>query len=122
MKQSQFPGAQIVAALRRAQAGTAVVESCRALGAREQAFSRRERKSAGLGIAALRRRRQAEEENRKLKPLVAALSLDKHLPQAARGGRTPAGRLPDRRAACLPGCRGAASTPATAPRSSRAGG
>jgi putative transposase len=54
---------------------------CRKLGVTEQTFYRWTRTFAGLGIADLRRLRQVEEENRRLKQLVADLTLDKHMLQ-----------------------------------------
>ena len=54
---------------------------CRKLGVTEQTFYRWKRKFAGLGVAELRRLRQVEEENRRLKQLVADLTLDKHMLQ-----------------------------------------
>lgn len=47
----------------------------------EQTFYRWKKRFAGMGIAELRRLKQLEEENRKLKQLVADLSLDKHMLQ-----------------------------------------
>jgi putative transposase len=58
-----------------------VAEGCRKLGVSEQTFYRWKRKFAGMGVAELRRLRQLEEENRKLKQLVADLTLDKHMLQ-----------------------------------------
>ncbi len=58
-----------------------VVEVCRKLGVTEQTCSRWKRKFAGLGIAELRRLRQLEDENRRLKQLVADLTLDTHMRQ-----------------------------------------
>jgi putative transposase len=81
MPKKGFTEEQIVYALRQAEAGTPVLEVCRRLGVTEQTFYRWKRKFAGLGVAELRRLRQLEEENHKLKQLVADLTLDKHMLQ-----------------------------------------
>lgn len=81
MPKKGFTEEQIVYALRQAEAGTPVLEVCRKLGVTEQTFYRWKRKFAGLGMAELRKLRQLEEENRKLKQLVADLTLDKHMLQ-----------------------------------------
>ena len=81
MKKSKFTEEQITYALRQVEAGTPVLEVCRNLGIAEQTFYRWKKKFAGMGIAELRRLRQLEEENFKLKQLVADLSLDKHILQ-----------------------------------------
>jgi putative transposase len=73
----------MVHALRQAEAGTRVVAVGRTLAVSEQTCSRGKRTFAGLGVAELRRLRQVEEENRRLKPVVADLTLDKHLRQEA---------------------------------------
>jgi len=77
----RFTEEQIAFALRQAESGTAVAAIIRKLGVSEQTFYRWKRKYAGLGIAELRRLKQLEEENRKLKQLVADLSLDKAMLQ-----------------------------------------
>jgi putative transposase len=81
MARKAVPEEQIVFALRQAEGGTPVVEVCRKLGVTEQTFYRWKRKFAGLGIAELRRLRELEDENRRLKQLVADLTLDKHMLQ-----------------------------------------
>lgn len=72
---------QIIQALRQAEAGAKVSEICREMGVSQQAFYSWKRRSAGLGLSELRELRQLREENRKLKTLVADLSLDKHILQ-----------------------------------------
>ncbi len=81
MPRRTFSEEQMVYALRQAEAGTPVVEVCRRTGITEQTFYRWKRKFAGLGVAELRRLRQVEAENRRLKQLVADLTLDKHMLQ-----------------------------------------
>ena len=81
MRKKHFTEEQIAYALRQQEAGTPVVELTRKLGVSEQTFYRWKKKFAGLGVAELRRLRQLEEENRKLKQLVADLSLDKRMLQ-----------------------------------------
>jgi putative transposase len=72
---------RIAFALWQHEEGTAVAEIIGKLGVSEQTFYRWKKKYAGLGIAELRRLKQPEEENRKLKQLVADLSLDKKMLQ-----------------------------------------
>lgn len=72
---------QIVYALRQAEAGKKASEICREMGVSQQAFYSWKRRYAGLGLNELRELRQLREENRKLKTLVADLTLDKHILQ-----------------------------------------
>lgn len=72
---------QIIYALRQVEAGKKVSEICREMGVSQQAFYSWKRRYAGLGLNELRELRQVREENRKLKTLVADLSLDKHILQ-----------------------------------------
>jgi putative transposase len=85
MPKRTFTEEQIAAALRQAEAGTPVAEICRNLGVTEQRFYRWKRKYAGMGVAELRRPKLLEEENRRLKQLVADLTLDKHMLQEVIG-------------------------------------
>ena len=81
MRKTAFTEEQVAHALRQAEAGTPVAEVCRKLGISEQTCSRWKRKFGGMGVAELRRLHQIEDENRKLKQLVADLTLDKHMLQ-----------------------------------------
>ena len=72
---------KIVYALRQVEAGKKVSDICREMGVSPQAFYSWKRRYAGLGLNELRELRQLREENRKLKTLVADLTLDKHILQ-----------------------------------------
>ncbi len=77
----KFTEEQIAFALKQAETGTSVAEVIRKMGITEQTYYRWKKKYGGLGISELRRLKQLEEENRKLKQMVADLSLDKHMLQ-----------------------------------------
>lgn len=79
MKRSTFSEEQVIYALRQSEAGTPVGDICRQLGVAEATFYVWKKKYAHLGVSELRRLRQLEEENSRLKRLVADLSLDKHM-------------------------------------------
>ena len=81
MKKSKFTKEQIAYALRQAETGTRVEEVCRKMGISDATFSNWKKKYGGLGVSELRRLRQLEEENRRLKQMVADLSLDKQMLQ-----------------------------------------
>jgi putative transposase len=81
MKRSRFSEEQITYALRQAESGTAVADVCRQLGVSEATFYIWKKKFAHLGVSELRRLRQIEDENARLKKLVADLTLDKHILQ-----------------------------------------
>ena len=81
MKRSKFTESQIVFGLKQAETGTPVAEVIRRMGVSEQTFYRWKKVYGGLGVGELRRVKQLEGENRKLKQLVADLSLDKHILQ-----------------------------------------
>ncbi len=86
MKKTRFTEQQIAFALRQAEQGTAVEEIARKLGVSEATFYRWKKRFAGMGVAELRRPKQLEDEKRKLKKLVADLSLDKAILQEALSG------------------------------------
>jgi putative transposase len=81
MKQKRYTEEQIAFALRQADSGVAVADICRKMEVSEATFYRWKKKFQGMGVAELRRLRQLEEENRKLKQLVADLTLDKQMLQ-----------------------------------------
>ena len=81
MKKSRYSAEQVAFALRQAESGTLVPEVCRKMGIAEQTFYRWKKRFDGMGVAEVRRLRILEEENRKLKQLVADLSLDKQMLQ-----------------------------------------
>ena len=79
MKRSKFSEEQVVYAMRQVEAGSPVGDICRQLGVSEATFYTWKKKYAHVGMSELRRPRQLEEENGRLKRLVADLSLDKHM-------------------------------------------
>jgi len=81
MKKSKFTDEQIAFALKQAEVGTPVEEICRKMGISDATFYNWRKKYGGLGPSELRRLKQLEEENSKLKRLVADLSLDKAMLQ-----------------------------------------
>jgi len=83
MRKSKYTEQQIAFALQQAETGTPVAEVIRKMGICEQTFYRWKKLYGGLGPAEVRRLRQLEEENARLKKLVADLSLDKSMLQDA---------------------------------------
>ena len=81
MKKSKFTGEQIAFVLRQAEVGTPVVEVCRKMGVSEATYYRWKQLYGGPEPSELRKMRHLEEENQKLKRLVADLSLDKAMLQ-----------------------------------------
>ena len=81
MKRKRCTDEQVAFALRQAEAGTPVEEVCRKMGVSEPSFYRWKKRFAGMGVPEIRRLRQLEEENRKLRQLVADLTLDKSMLQ-----------------------------------------
>ena len=81
MKRSKYTDGQIALALRQVDEGVTVGELCRKLGISEQTFYRGRQKYGGLMPSEMKRLRQLEEENHRLKKLVAELALDKEILQ-----------------------------------------
>ncbi len=81
MKRSKFSEQQIAFILRQAEEGTSVEEVCRKAGISQQTYYRWRKKYGGLMPSEMKRLRQLEEENQRLKRLVANLSLDKEMLQ-----------------------------------------
>lgn len=81
MKRSKFSEAQIAFILRQAEEGTAIGEVCRKAGISEATFYNWRKKYAGLMPSEMKRLRLLEDENGKLKKIVADLSLDKAMLQ-----------------------------------------
>ncbi len=81
MKKTKFTEQQIAFALKQADTGTRVDEVCRKMGISEATFYNWKKKYSGLGVSELRRLRQLEEENYRLKQIVADLTLDKQMLQ-----------------------------------------
>ena len=81
MKKSRFTDEQIAFALKQAETGTRIDEICRKMGISDATFYKWRQKYGGLGPLELRKLKQLEEENSKLKRIVADLSLDKAMLQ-----------------------------------------
>ena len=81
MKESSFTDEQISFALKQAETGTPVADIIRKMEISEQTFYRWKKKYAGLLPSELKRLRQLEDENKRLKQMVAELSVDKHMLQ-----------------------------------------
>ena len=81
MKKSKYTEEQIAFALRQGETGTRVSEICRKMGISDATYYNWKKKYGGLGVSELRRLKQLEEENARLKRMVADLSLDKQMLQ-----------------------------------------
>jgi len=83
MKKSRFTEEQIAYALRLAESGTPVADVCRQIGISDATFYTWKKKYADLGVSELRRLKMLEDENARLRRIVADLTLDKQILQEA---------------------------------------
>lgn len=81
MKRKRFSEEQIAFALRQPESGTTIEDICHKMGVSEPTFYRWKEVYAGMGVAEIRRLMQLEDENAKLKRVVAELTLDKAMLQ-----------------------------------------
>ena len=81
MKKSRYTEEQIVVVLKESEAGLETGELCRKHGISQQTFYRWKSKYAGLEVDQVRQMAQLQEENQRLKRLVADLTLDKTMLQ-----------------------------------------
>ena len=81
MKKTRFTEQQIAFALKQAETGTPISEVTRKLGISEVTFYNWKKKYGGMAVTELRRLKQLEDENARLKKIVADLSLDKEMLQ-----------------------------------------
>ena len=81
MRRKRFSVEQIVAVLKQAEVGVPVADLIRQAGISEQTFYRWKKQYVGLEVDQVRQLRQVQDENVRLKRLVAELTLDKTMLQ-----------------------------------------
>ena len=81
MKRSKFSEQQSAFILRQVEEGVPIGEVCRKVGVSEQTYYRWRKRYGGIMPSEMKRLKQLEEENMRLKKLVADLSLDKEMLQ-----------------------------------------
>ena len=76
MRKTKFTETQIVLALKEYEAGKSVADLCRELGVNKQTFYNWNKKYSGMESQDLKRLKELEDENRKLKQMYAELAMD----------------------------------------------
>ena len=76
MRKSRFTDEQIISALKQADAGLKIEDICRKLGVTATTFYRWKAKFGGMDVSEAKRLKQLEDENRRLKQMVADQALD----------------------------------------------
>jgi putative transposase len=79
MKKSRFTDSQIIAVLKRAEAGTPVSDLCRELGVSSATFYTWRSKFGGMDVSLMSQLRELQEENRRLKKMYAEAQLSADL-------------------------------------------
>jgi putative transposase len=92
VKRKRFSVEQIVAVLKQAELGMSVADLIRQIGISEQTFYRWKKQYAGLQSEQVRELKQLQDENGRLKKLVAELSLDKAILQDITAKKWPGPR------------------------------
>ena len=85
MKRSKYTEEQIVRILKESEAGISVTELCRKFGISDATYYNWKAKFGGMELSDVRRLKQLEEENRRLKTIVADLTLDNQALKAVVG-------------------------------------
>ena len=81
MKRKRYSEEQIIYALKQAESGVKITDICRKMGVSTNTFYLWKKKYAGLGVQEMKRMKVLQQENDRLKKLVAELTLDKHILQ-----------------------------------------
>ena len=81
MKASKFSDAQKAFIIKQGEDGTPIAEICRKAGISQATYFNWKKKYAGMMPSEMRRMRESEQENLRLKRIVADLSLDKEMLQ-----------------------------------------
>lgn len=85
MKSSRFTEEQIIRAIKEVDGGRKVPDVCRELGVTDQTLYNWRRKYGGMEVSQAKQLKQLEDENRRLKQLLAEATLDNHALKAALG-------------------------------------